>query len=66
MSGGMHKPKRTYFRPTAPQQRRLLFETFEQSHDIDEACGVAHVAKWTFFCWQPRYRGGAWRPWSTN
>lgn len=53
-----NKPKRTYFRPTTPQQRRLLFETYEQTHDIDEACRVAHMARRTFFYWQPRYRTG--------
>ncbi len=58
MSEEQHKAKRTYFRPTTPQQRRLLFETFEQTHDIDEACRVAHVARRTFFYWQPRYREG--------
>lgn len=52
------KPKRTYFRPTTAQQRRLLFETYEQTHDIDQACAVAHVARRTFFYWQRRYRAG--------
>jgi len=53
-----NKLKRTYFRPTRAQQRRLLFETYEQTHDIDQACAVAHVARRTFFYWQRRYRAG--------
>lgn len=58
MNEEQNKPKRAYFRPTTPQQRRLLFETYEQTHRIDEACRVAHVARRTFFYWQPRYRAG--------
>ncbi len=58
MSEETRKPKRTYFRPTTAQQRRLLFETFEQAHDIDAACAVAHVARRTFFYWQRRFRAG--------
>jgi transposase len=58
MSEEKRKPKRTYFRPTTVQQRRLLFETFEQTHDIQAACSVAHVARRTFFYWQRRFRAG--------
>ena len=58
MSEEKPRPKRAYFRSTTPQQRRLLFETYEQTHDIDEACRVAHVARRTFFYWQRRYRAG--------
>lgn len=53
------KPKRAYFRPTTPQQRRLLFETYEQTADVEKACQVAHVARRTFYYWLPRFRAGS-------
>ncbi len=52
------KLKRTYFRPTTPQQRRLLFETYERTGSIDEACRVARVARRTFYYWRPRFQEG--------
>lgn len=52
------KSKRTYFRPTTPQQRRLLFETYERTGSIDEACRVARVARRTFYYWRPRFQEG--------
>lgn len=58
MSEQENNRKRTYFRPTTAQQRRLLFETYEQSHNVDEACRVAHVARRTFYYWLSRFRAG--------
>jgi len=58
MSEQAPKGKRTYFRPTTPGQRRLLFETYEQTGDVDEACRVAHMARRTFYYWLPRFREG--------
>ena len=52
------KSKRPYFRPTTPDQRRLLFETYERTGDIDAACGAAHMARRTFYVWLPRFRAG--------
>jgi len=52
------KSKRAYFRPTTPQQRRLLFETYERTGSVDEACHVAHMARRTFYYWLPRFREG--------
>lgn len=52
------KPKRTYFRRTTAQQRRLLFETYERTGDIDEACKVARVSRRTFYYWRPRFQEG--------
>jgi len=46
---------RTYFPLTPPSQRRLLFETWEASGDVDHACRVAHVGRRTFFYWKPRF-----------
>jgi len=49
------KPKRPYFRPTTPAQRRLLFETYEATGDVAEACAKAHVGRGTFYYWRPRF-----------
>ena len=49
------KPKRPYFRPTTPAQRRLLFETYEATHDVAEACAKAHVGQGTYYYWRPRF-----------
>lgn len=47
--------KPTYFPQTTPQQRKLLFETWEQEKNVTQACGVAHVGRNTFYLWKPRY-----------
>jgi transposase len=48
-------PKRTYFPPTTPQQRKLLFEIWEASGKVTEACRQAHVGRGTFYYWKPRF-----------
>jgi hypothetical protein len=58
MSNEATKPKRPYFRPTTVPQRRLLFETYEATHDVREACSKAHVGRGTFYYWRPRYQAG--------
>jgi transposase len=50
--------KRTYFRPTTAQQRRLLFETWETTGDVEVACKQAHVCQGTFYYWKPRFEAG--------
>lgn len=45
---------RTYFPPTTPQQRKLLFETWEATGSIVAACRKAHVGRGTFYYWKPR------------
>jgi transposase len=47
--------KRTYFPPTTPQQRKLLFETWEQGKNITQACCTAHIGRATFYYWKPRF-----------
>jgi len=47
--------KRTYFPPTSPQQRKLLFETWEATGDVELACQKAHVGRGTFYYWKPRF-----------
>jgi transposase len=47
--------KRTHFPRTTPDQRRLLFETWQATENISQACKVAHVCRQTFYDWQPRF-----------
>lgn len=49
-------PKRTYFGFTTPQQRKLLFETWEATGNIEEACRVARVSQRLFYYWKPRFQ----------
>ncbi len=49
------KAKRVYFPPTTPQQRKLLFEIWEQSKNVTKACQKAHVGRATFYYWKPRF-----------
>lgn len=48
-------PKRTYFPPTTPQQRKLLFEAWEETGSVTKACQKAHVGRSTFYYWKPRF-----------
>lgn len=48
-------PKGTYFRFTSAQQRKLLFETWEATGKVTQACRVAHVGRTTFYYWKPRF-----------
>ena len=50
--------KRTHFRRTTAQQRRLLFEVWEETGNVAEACRRAHVCERTFFNWKPRFEAG--------
>ena len=50
--------KRTYFPPTTVQQRRLLFEVWEETGDRKEACRRAHVSEGTYYKWKPRFEVG--------
>lgn len=50
--------KRTYFPPTTVQQRRLLFEVWEETGDREEACRRAHVSEGTYYRWKPRFELG--------
>ena len=47
--------KHTYFPRTTASQRRLLFETWEETGDVATACRKAHVCRQTFYNWQPRF-----------
>jgi transposase len=50
--------KQTYFPRTTAQQRRLLFELWEERGERDEACRRAHVSQGTFYKWKPRFEAG--------
>jgi transposase len=49
------KAKRVYFPPTTPQQRKLLFEIWEQTGNVTAASRKAHVGRTTFYYWKPRF-----------
>jgi transposase len=49
------KQKRIYFPPTTPQQRKLLFEIWEQTDSVTTACQKAHVGRTTFYYWKARF-----------
>jgi transposase len=46
---------RTHFPRTTPSQRRLLFETWQATGDVMQACRLAHVGERTFYYWKPRF-----------
>lgn len=48
-------PKRTYFGFTTAQQRKLLFEVWEATHNIEEACRQARVSQRLFYYWKARF-----------
>jgi transposase len=47
--------KRIHFPLTTAQQRRLLFETWEATGSVTQACRKAHVGRGTFYYWKPRF-----------
>lgn len=48
-------PKRTYFGFSTSQQRKLLFETWEATGSIQQACQTARLSRRTFYYWKPRF-----------
>jgi transposase len=50
--------KRIHFPLTTPQQRRLLFETWQATGDVDLACRTPHIGRATFYYWKPRFIAG--------
>jgi transposase len=48
-----------HFPLTTSQQRRLLFQTWEATGDVEEACRTAHVGRRTFYAWKPRFIAGS-------
>jgi transposase len=47
--------KRTYYRYTTYQQRKLLFETWKETSKITLASQKAHVSRGLFYYWKARF-----------
>jgi len=47
--------KRIHYRRTTAQQRKLLFEIWEETGNISEASRKAHVGRGTFYHWKARF-----------
>ncbi len=47
--------KRIHFPFTTAQQRKLLFEIWEETGNVIQACRKAHVGRGTFYYWKPRF-----------
>jgi transposase len=45
----------TYFPRSTAQQRKLLFETWQTTGSIAQACEMAHLSRVTFHHWKPRF-----------
>ena len=44
-----------YYPFTTSQQRKFLFETWEEAGNVSEACRKAHVGRTTFYYWKKRF-----------
>lgn len=47
--------KRIHFPFTTAQQRKLLFEIWEKTGNVTQACREAHVGRGTFYYWKARF-----------
>ena len=47
--------QRTYFGFSTPQQRKLLFETWEETGSVTAACRKARLSRGLFYYWKPRF-----------
>lgn len=47
--------KRIYFGFSTPQQRKLLFETWESTGSVTKACRKARVSRGLFYYWKDRF-----------
>jgi len=47
--------KRIHFPRTTAAQRKLLFQTWEETGDVNGACRKAHVCRQTFYNWKSRF-----------
>jgi transposase len=47
--------KRTYFGFSTTQQRKLLFETWEATGSVTQACQKARVSRGLFYYWKARF-----------
>jgi transposase InsO family protein/transposase len=49
---------RIHYPRTTVSQRKLLFETWEETKDVAQACRTARVSERTFYYWKPRFETG--------
>lgn len=49
---------RIHYPRTTVSQRKLLFETWEETKDVAKACSTARVSARTFYYWKPRFETG--------
>lgn len=49
------KAKRTYFGLTTSSQRALLFETWQVTGSVTQACRTARVSRGLFYYWKRRF-----------
>jgi transposase len=47
--------RRTYYGFSTPQQRKLLFETWEATGSVTKACETARVSRGLFYHWKARF-----------
>jgi transposase len=52
------KAERIHYPRTTASQRRKLFEVWEATQDVKQACQAAHVSERTFYYWKPRFKAG--------
>jgi transposase len=45
----------TFFPRSTAAQRKLLFETWEATGNVPQACERAHLSRMTFYYWKPRF-----------
>ena len=50
--------QRIYYPRTTYSQRQLLFQVWEETQNVSEACRQARIGKSTFYYWKPRFEGG--------
>jgi transposase len=47
--------KRIYYGYSTPQQRKLMYETWEASGSVTKACQIARLSRGTFYHWKERF-----------
>jgi transposase len=52
------KAKRLHYPRTTASQRRKLFEVWEATKDVKQACHVARMSERSFYYWKPRFESG--------
>ena len=50
--------QRVHYPRTTPSQRKVLFQTWEETEDIATACREARVSEGAFYYWRPRFEVG--------